>query len=115
MPIPNAFTDSNGITVTLGMLLFSDKSGLAAVLGHELTHYKYQDSLHIPMEYQEITADREGLLLSQSIGFNRCASLMFMLKYIYMYGDEGYYPHPKWSIRYNLLKGNCTATKYIRG
>lgn len=96
-----AYASPWGIYVTQGMLNFTTKDELAMVLGHELTHYLYQDSRHHPSVAQELRADHYGYKMCKNLKYKKCKS--FILKMKKYFGEGGDDVHPIWSYRYKKL------------
>lgn len=80
---PNAFVDEFGnVTITKGLIEVAkfDKGAVAAVLGHEISHYILNhhrtapDSSNIMLNqpFLELMADNMGLTLANGAGYNGC-------------------------------------------
>ncbi len=104
--IVNAYSTTNGIWITQGMLEFGTKPEIAWVLAHELTHFKYVDARNSPNKFYELRADKEGYYYCRK-KYIKKQCLRFILHAKKVYGDEGKDGvHPSWSYRYKVLRGN---------
>ncbi len=98
--------DGTNVYITRGMLKFlKNKDELAVILGHELTHYKYQYSHVFGSWNEEYRADHGGLYLAGKLNhkYNKKRSLALFRSFMRTIGDYDSNSHPSWSKRYNKL------------
>lgn len=102
-----AETNGRVVRVTTGMLHFvGNEAELAAVLGHEVTHYKHGDYYHQANSANELRADEEGIALAQAIGYNRCTAAKVLLRFSKL-DNKGDGVHPPSSYRYKRVSRGC--------
>jgi hypothetical protein len=103
----NAYANSNGVTVTQGILNYVQSDAeLAMVLGHELTHCKNLDYEAIRTDlfdklrgkFFELRADRGGYRYCTRLYSGHCLDMFIRMRS--QYGEmDGDGIHPSWSIR----------------
>lgn len=90
--------DRNTITITKGMLReVRNKSELALLLGHELSHWVYHDKSSKP--YLEYRADRNGAKIMTKAGYSVCTGAQLLKRD----KSKGGKTHPASQLRYNRL------------
>lgn len=118
---PNAMVNGKGqVFITTGMLnkAHYDEGAIAAVLGHEIAHYMLNHvTLSITLSektimhknpWKELMADKMGLLLAKSAGYNSCNVRYLWDAMIETYGKRLYNStHPIPQYRRDMVKELC--------
>jgi len=103
----NGFTLKDKIVITTGAMKYLDKAEMALILGHELTHWKFNDaySWFEVGTFMEDRADVFGAEYAKNIGYPKCQQAQLFILFHYLYGEhEGH--HSLNPVRYHNI---CNA------
>ena len=93
----NAYSSSDSVIVTQGMLNITNNAELALVIGHELGHIAHGDPYS--SKSAEYAADKYGAQLISKAGYNVCYAARLFIKLGYPEGKT----HPSDISRYRRL------------
>ena len=86
----NGYCTKDKIVVTTGAMKYLTKAEMALLLGHELTHWQFNDPsswVHIGT-FMEDRADIMGAEYASKIGYPKCQQAQLFVLFHYLYGEH---------------------------